>query len=206
MAKVILVRHGHTKLNGSSGTSQDRIRGWKDVELDDRGRKDAEKASKELEKKYDIDCIYSSDLMRAIETAKIANVHGLPIEARMELRPWNLGVFQGQETTKILEDLNNMIRHEEVVPKDGEAFSEFRERFLGCLMEIVEEAIEEDYETAVFTHFRDLKCADAWIAKGCPADLSIDPKVMMKDDFEPGALFELPLDKIAENMDYDEEE
>jgi broad specificity phosphatase PhoE len=210
MAKVVLIRHGHTKLNGTSGTSVDRIRGWKDVPLDERGIKDAEKASLELNKKYDIDCIYSSDLSRAFDTAKICNIHDLPITAMLEFRPWNLGIYQGKETKEIIEDLNNMVRHEEVVPKDGEAFKEFRMRFLGALQEIIYEAIDEDEEMAIFTHFRDLKCADAWIKRGCPRDFSIDAKVMMKDDFAPGTMLEIPLDLFdheeGEDMEDEDED
>lgn len=195
--KVILVRHGHTKLNNTSDKSEDRIRGWTDVPLDERGIKDAEKVSKKLNKKYEIDCIYSSDLSRAMDTAKICNIHDLPIEKTKALRPWNLGDIQGQKTEEVLPEMTRLIKKGNEAPKNGETFNAFKERFLDKLIEIVDEANEYGYQTAVFTHFRDLKCADAWIAAGAPDNFKIDIDTMLEDDFNPGALFELPLDEMS---------
>ena len=203
--KVVLVRHGHTSLNGSdNGQSPDRIRGWKDVPLNEVGKKDAEKAAKELQKKYSIEYMYSSDLSRAFDTAKICNKDGVPVVMTKDLRPWNLGIYQGQETKKILDELIDHVKNEKKKVKDGESFKEFRERFLSCLNGIIDQAIDERIQIAVFTHYRDLKCADAWIAAGFPVDLSIDVDVMLKDDFEPGELFEIPVDSFISEENEEE--
>ena len=50
LKKIILIRHGSTKLNSESGnTSPDKIRGWQDVPLDDRGVQESHEAAKELD-------------------------------------------------------------------------------------------------------------------------------------------------------------
>jgi len=62
---LILLRHGQSEYN-----KQNRFTGWEDVPLSETGRKEAEKAG-ELLKSYAIDVVFCSELIRAIETAKI---------------------------------------------------------------------------------------------------------------------------------------
>lgn len=192
--KVFIIRHGSTDLNKESGTSDDRIRGWIDVPLNDQGREDAEKAATKLDKENP-KRMFTSDLIRAEETARIINHNfHVPITISTDLRPWNLGVYQGKKTNDVIHELNDMIKFENKVPKDGESFAQFRMRYLSKLKSIIDMAKTTKQTFFVISHFRNLKTATAWIAAGCPDDLSIDVEEMLSDNFKPGDVFEVPMD------------
>ncbi len=64
---LVLVRHGESVWN-----QENRFTGWKDVELSEKGIKEAEKAGKHLlEQKFDFDMAYTSTLTRAIKTLNL---------------------------------------------------------------------------------------------------------------------------------------
>ena len=64
---LILVRHGQSEWN-----AKNLFTGWKDPDLTDQGRDEAEKAGKLLlEKKIDLDELFTSVLIRAINTGNI---------------------------------------------------------------------------------------------------------------------------------------
>lgn len=89
MGKLILVRHGQTKLN-SDGI----YFGWLDPQLNERGVEQAKRAG-EVIKNIHYDRIYSSDLKRARETAEYLNYKELSIELDKRLREINFGIFEG---------------------------------------------------------------------------------------------------------------
>jgi broad specificity phosphatase PhoE len=62
MGKLILVRHGHTSLNGPG--DDERLRAWLDVPLDEKGLREAAETADKLTH-YPIEVIYCSDLRRA---------------------------------------------------------------------------------------------------------------------------------------------
>ena len=64
MTAVYLVRHGQTEWNHTK-----RAQGQADIDLDQRGREQALKAAFELSRMR-IDAVYSSDLKRAMDTAR----------------------------------------------------------------------------------------------------------------------------------------
>lgn len=197
MAQVILVRHGATHLNHED-KDKDRIRGWKDIPLNAQGVKEANHLSKHFKDKK-IDKIYSSDLIRAIATAKIINKeHGIKIQSTKELRPWGLGEFEGKITNEVLPELKEFIKDETKTPKDGESFKKFRTRVLMEIIRIIKEAKKEGLITLINTHYRDLKVAESWVIAGCPRDLSIDEKSMTKDSFGTGETYIFPIDKLSD--------
>ena len=67
MGKLILVRHGHTPLNGHG--KDERLRAWLDIPLDDQGMREGEEIAEKLSH-LDVTGIYSSDLRRARQTAE----------------------------------------------------------------------------------------------------------------------------------------
>ena len=88
--RLLLIRHGETKLN-----STQRYWGRTDVELSVDGFRQAEKLRDRLSGER-IDAIYSSDLKRALETAKlIASRHHTDIIACAELREIDFGKIEG---------------------------------------------------------------------------------------------------------------
>jgi broad specificity phosphatase PhoE len=187
--QVILIRHGATDLNNTD-KSEDRIRGWIDVPLNDQGREDAAKAAKKLEK-VPIDAIFSSDLCRARETAEIINKdHDVPIPSSKALRPWNLGDYNGAITDQVIGKVNALIKTPDVPAPNGESFKTFSVRYLSSLKNIMDQAIQDREIFAITTHLRNLKMCDGWFAAGCPDDYSVDPNVVITDEFDPGGIYE----------------
>lgn len=89
MGKLILVRHGETELN-VSGIYFGKL----DPELNETGVEQANRA-REILKKYKYDNIYSSDLKRASQTAKIINFLEKEIIYNKNIQEINFGIFEG---------------------------------------------------------------------------------------------------------------
>jgi broad specificity phosphatase PhoE len=195
---IWLIRHGATDFNGEGGTSVDKIRGWIDVPLNAVGIEDAHKAAKKV-KKDAIDAVYSSDLSRAKQTALIIHTDNkikAPIIYSQDLRPWNLGIYEGKETSKVIDDLNRMVKNEDIVAPQGESFKAFRERYLNAVKKIMMEAVTKHEQILIITHYRNLKTLDAWIQNGAPDNMEVDKNVMIKDSFKTGEVYPVNLDKI----------
>lgn len=93
MSYLILIRHGESQWN-----LENRFTGWVDVELSDKGRKEAESAGIKL-KDYKIDKAYTSILKRAMNTLdiamKAAGKTGIPITRDKALNERHYGALQG---------------------------------------------------------------------------------------------------------------
>src|SRR3989344_7121935 len=87
--KLILVRHGETLMN-----KKDIRQGHTHNPLSAAGRKQAQKVAKEL-KKEGIAAIYSSDIRRAADTARVvAKLHkNVPLILTRDLRERNPGIY-----------------------------------------------------------------------------------------------------------------
>ena len=97
MTKLLLIRHGY-----SSGNKDSRFSGQIDLPLSEEGLHQAELVCDYIEKSYQVDAIYSSDLVRAVDTVKpLAAALDLPIQIYPELREINEGVWQGQLMTEV---------------------------------------------------------------------------------------------------------
>lgn len=100
--KLILTRHGRTLEN-----EEHIIQGQTHGTLSEEGKLQAQKLAERLRDKK-IDCIYSSDLKRAAETAKeIASLHpGVKLEQALELRERDYGAFTGKKKHEVSVDFN----------------------------------------------------------------------------------------------------
>ncbi|NLY85884.1 MAG: histidine phosphatase family protein [Tissierellia bacterium] len=97
MTKIYLIRHGQSEWNLLS-----KVQGQKDANLTDLGREQARKLGERLIDE-DIDIIYSSDLSRALETAKIiSSIINKPIVESKEIREINFGIWEGLTLEEIL--------------------------------------------------------------------------------------------------------
>lgn len=180
---VYLIRHGATDFNDGP----ERIRGWKDIPLNDHGRKQAQEAAKKLKGKG-ITEMYMSDLKRTKETADII-AKALKVKVNRTgnaFRPWHLGEFEGKSIKDVIKQINKLIDTEKKSPKEGESFAEFKDRYLHNLNLLIMMARHKGINIGVATHFRNLKAAVAWSKKGYPDDYSVDTAEMKKDDLEPG--------------------
>lgn len=87
--ELILIRHGESVAN-----REGRIQGQADYPLSQEGAEQAERLAQWLAAEP-IDCIYSSDLSRAYETAlAIAKHHGLEVAVRKDVREVKMGRFE----------------------------------------------------------------------------------------------------------------
>jgi broad specificity phosphatase PhoE len=129
--KVIFVRHGETLENRDNI-----LQGQRHGTLSELGIMQA-KAISETLKEMRIDIIYSSDLNRALDTAKeIAKYHASPLIPLKDLRERDIGVFAGMKREEVpkLDEYKQLGMR----PPGGETIEEVYarlERFKNMLME-----------------------------------------------------------------------
>ncbi|PJF39829.1 MAG: hypothetical protein CUN55_13520 [Phototrophicales bacterium] len=98
MTKIILMRHGETVWN-----TLGRWQGHAPTPLSEDGILQVQHAAQNLYQHQPLDAIYSSDLLRAQQTAKIvAEIYQLPINLEPRLREINLGAWQGLTREEIM--------------------------------------------------------------------------------------------------------
>ena len=91
MTKLVIVRHGESLFNLTK-----QYTGQTDVPLTEKGISQAKITAKYILENYKIDEVYSSDLSRAINTAKpVSDPLGLKIKTDARLREINAGIWQG---------------------------------------------------------------------------------------------------------------
>lgn len=131
--RLFLVRHGETNMN-----KNEVFRGRIDVELNERGIDQARKTGYALSK-LNLSAVYSSPLVRALETARmIAEPHGLKVEVEEDLTDLNFGTWQGlslKEVEEMYPDLYRLWKEfpEKVHFDNGESLDEVRQRALGVI-------------------------------------------------------------------------
>ncbi|HLR34391.1 MAG TPA: histidine phosphatase family protein [Tissierellales bacterium] len=97
MKKIYLTRHGESKWNVLK-----KVQGQQNIDLTQKGIKQAEKLAKRLNNQ-EIDAIYSSDLSRAYETAKIVGAENkINIVKLKELREIKFGPWEGLDIEEII--------------------------------------------------------------------------------------------------------
>lgn len=194
--KIILIRHGATRLNGGNGVSEDRIRGWKDVDLSEEGQKEVVNLSRKFTGSG-IRRVYSSDLKRAAETAQgVADAAGSELFITKVLRPWDLGEFAGQSTKVALPKIATYVRSkpDEAVP-EGESFNQFKERAFQGIEKIIGDQ-PADITIALVTHHRIERLLHAWMEAGAPSSGEIDLDTFLQRGEDPGHSeeIEFPMD------------
>jgi SPP1 gp7 family putative phage head morphogenesis protein len=197
---IYVVRHGKTKYNAPAGSKKhDRIRGWQDIPLDAEGHKQAEVAGQWFkDNDIKLKAVHSSNLSRTEETAKqVAKATDNKVELDQALRPWHLGKFQGMESNKVHPHMvDYATKNPDKKVPEGESFNEFASRYIGALNKV----LKAGGDTAIVTHFRNLKLTQAWVAAGCrmKGNLPVlDMKVFFTDDLDTGAVLKLEHHKGA---------
>ena len=153
MGRLILVRHGESKLN------RDGIfYGQLDPELTEKGVKQAEEA-KEILRDFHYDEIYVSDLVRARDTARILNHRELEVTETEKLRELNFGIFEGLKYDEILkrypeEEALWREQWQDYDYESGESVRELQRRSV----EFIEEKLEEDKDILVVAHWGVINC------------------------------------------------
>lgn len=107
--RFYLIRHGETVWN-----KEKRYQGWTDIELSEKGKKQAELLGKRFQN-LKINAVYSSPLKRAVKTAQpIADTANLPVIIDEHFKEINFGAWEGGTV-------------EELTQQYGKEFSDFFE-------------------------------------------------------------------------------
>ncbi|KPJ53505.1 MAG: hypothetical protein AMJ37_01350 [Dehalococcoidia bacterium DG_18] len=103
--RLILVRHGETSWN-----QENRVLGHTEIELNEKGRKQAERLALAL-KDETLAAIYSSPLRRARETAEeIARFHGLEVVTDDGLKEVDAGELDGLTFQEMMERYGDFLK------------------------------------------------------------------------------------------------
>ena len=193
---IQLLRHGATALNNMDAGS-DRIRGWMDVPLSTQGVKEAHKLGSKLSR-VPPDCIVSSDLKRAYETACIVEMKcGAPlVDITMVFRPWNVGVMAGRLSSEAVPVLMDLAANRPDTKVDGgESFNEFKARYFGGLNATLK---KHQCKVAIVTHHRGERLVHAWLAASCPVDGSIDMATFNSkgEHTASSSVLHIPMDRL----------
>jgi len=137
VTEFLLVRHGETDWNRDR-----RFQGHADPPLNETGREQSRTLAAELAGE-ELDAVYTSDLVRANETAEIiASRLGVPVVVDAELREIDVGEWQGLTWPEIEHRFPNGVRswHERGHGwEGGETYDALGERVVGALRRIAAE-------------------------------------------------------------------
>lgn len=148
MTRLLLIRHGQTDY-----TLQNRYCGFNNPPLNDKGIWQSEKLAARL-KETKIEKIYSSDLLRALQTAKIISGDS-PVEQSSDLREMSFGLFEGLKYEQIMDKYPELYRKWIDNPRkgktpDGEGLKDLSRRVEKKISEIISR--NEGGTIAVVTH------------------------------------------------------
>jgi broad specificity phosphatase PhoE len=131
--KIYVARHGETEYNRKK-----LLMGQKDIPLNEKGVKQAEKLAKFMKDKG-VTAIYSSDLSRAFKTAEIVGKElNLPVTRFKEFMEHSLGKLNGSEWTEEMELMDKEEFEELMYSEGAENVNEFYDRVWSKFKEVVE--------------------------------------------------------------------
>jgi len=161
LAKLILIRHGQSVWN-----AENRFTGWTDVDLSDRGVKEAEEAGHELRNQV-IGIVHTSDLIRAKRTAEIviqANVSSKDTVTKSDwrLNERNYGALQGLNKAETAEkhgaeQVRIWRRSFDVAPPEGESLEMTAKRTIPYFEEEILPDLESGVNVMVSAHGNSLR-------------------------------------------------
>ena len=159
---LILVRHGQSEWN-----AKNLFTGWKDPDLTDEGRNEAEKAGKLLfEKKIDLDEMFTSVLIRAINTGNIIldqlGIKSVPITRHKSLNERNYGDLAGLNKDDARkkwgeEQVHIWRRSYDVPPPGGESLKNTGERVLPYFENKIKPLVLEGKNILIAAHGNSLR-------------------------------------------------
>ncbi|RHG33991.1 histidine phosphatase family protein [Fusobacterium varium] len=156
MGKLIIVRHGQTQMN-----VEGIFFGKLDPGLNEMGRVQCKKAC-DILKKHGYDAIYSSDLVRASETAELVNYLKLPIKFDKRLQEIDFGIFEGLSYKEIKEKYPVECEKSKNEWKTFDFVTgESLERLQSRAVEFVE-SLDKTKNNLVVTHWGVINCILSW--------------------------------------------
>jgi len=175
LSKLILIRHGQSVWN-----AENRFTGWTDVDLSERGVKEAEEAGNELRNQV-IDVVHTSDLIRAKRTAEIvirANVSSKDTVTKSDwrLNERNYGALQGLNKAETAEEhgaeqVRIWRRSFDVAPPEGESLEMTAKRTIPYFEEEILPDLESGVNVLVSAHGNSLRSIVMHIEGISPNDI-----------------------------------
>ena len=150
MLRIFLIRHGETEWN-----KQNRLQGHSDMHLSPEGYHQAIALADHAPFQH-AEAIYSSDLLRAMETAGvIAERFNLGVKIMPELRETNFGDWEGREISELATESPKAFGKfftdpERCHPPQGETFLECQARVMIAIREII--ANHDNQNVIVVSH------------------------------------------------------
>lgn len=159
---LFLIRHGQTPLN-----QEGRIRAWLDVDIAANQRPVIQRTGSQLALHPLQNPLYSSDLTRAISTAKIIGEETfLEIVEDRRLRPWDVGEWSGRKISEIAGLMQQYIDHPSEVVPGGESWNTFFQRWTLYFQQLVGKALKNPHEAVVaVTHSRNIETARFFVTR-----------------------------------------
>jgi broad specificity phosphatase PhoE len=158
LLRIRLVRHGQSTWN-----AEGRVQGQTDhVPLTSVGLTQAQDVATRLATSP-IRRLYTSDLLRAVQTAEIVS-RAIGVDARRDgrLRERSYGVLEGRPNHEV----PMLGRREGEVPPGGESFGDVVRRVGGLLGECVDHAVRHGpTEIAMITHGDTIRAALCWLGE-----------------------------------------
>jgi len=175
LADLILIRHGQSVWN-----AENRFTGWTDVDLSDRGVKEAEEAGIELRDQV-IDVIHTSDLIRAKRTAEIVILANVCSKDTVTKSDWrlnerNYGSLQGLNKAETAEkhgaeQVRIWRRSFDVAPPEGESLEMTAKRTIPYFEEEIRPDLESGMSVLVSAHGNSLRSIVMHIEGISPNDI-----------------------------------
>ena len=175
LADLILIRHGQSVWN-----AENRFTGWTDVDLSDRGVKEAEEAGIELRDQM-IDVIHTSDLIRAKRTAEIVILANVCSKETVTKSDWrlnerNYGSLQGLNKAETAEkhgaeQVRIWRRSFDVAPPEGESLEMTAKRTIPYFEEEIRPDLESGMSVLVSAHGNSLRSIVMHIEGISPNDI-----------------------------------
>ena len=160
--QLLLLRHAATDLAG-------KLCGHLDPPLNLAGGAQATSLA-HLLRAVPVDRIYTSDLLRAVQTAApLAHMRGVPVLERRDLREISFGAWEGMRWHDLHtpnSPWSTAIESSNSPPPGGESFNDFHHRVLHALNEIM---LQSHRRTAVVTHLGVIRIALTTLAQINPA-------------------------------------
>ena len=161
MVLMVLLRHGQSVWNAAN-----KFTGWTDVDLSEIGEDEAKAAGEQLAD-VAFDVIYTSDLIRAQRTAKIAMAFNTASVTPPTITDWrlnerNYGDLQGlnKDETRAKfgdEQVHIWRRSFDVPPPGGESLEICAERTIPCLEDLIIPDLEAGKTILVAAHGNSLR-------------------------------------------------
>lgn len=193
MGEIIIVQHCQSEhhINNLSG-------GWTDTPLTDLGQEQANLTGNRLKKEINSGeyVLYSSDLMRAKQTAEIIGSHlGLSIIEERGLREIKTGIATGKTKDWVRENKNSRLKEgfdiDYLACEGAETPREFYDRICKCMEKIY---TTEEKNILIVTHGGALSNILAWWLK-------LTPEMLEKVYFwgQPGSISVLIKSRYSQN-------